>query len=607
MSKDHLLVRVILAVCTLVGPGVAQIQPEVTVEGGKLIGTTEFFEESEFLENKTIDVFKGIPFAQPPVGPLRFKPPVTKEPWDGTYNATYFRDSCVQGVVPGDSVPPLPSVDEDCLYLNIYAPRPAVEGGAAVMVWIHGGGFVFGSSVQYYIQPMVAFGDVIVVSINYRLNVFGFMTTGDEVVPGNAGLLDQVFALEWIKKNIAAFGGDSERITIFGESAGSASVSLLVLSQMSRGLFQQAIMQSGTAYSPWAFTDGKRDRLRRQAFDMGKRLGCSALDSAALVNCLRQQDAMAVLNASQEVWATNVSPPVVVDGTFLDDTPANLYATGRYNHAPILLGTTRDEGTLFVSINAFFGPGAQEEPPFLTKEDFDRALSAEVANYFYGNSEASNALLMDAIKQQYVDWSQADNQTANYLKSYVEYFGDSAFVSGTDQVARDHAQSGDDVFMYQMTRVNEFESTPPWMGATHGADLWYVFGMPFSPPFRPYMDQYRDDVALSVKFMEFWTTFAKTGNPSLGSQNSPSDPSLDFWPKFTIPELEFKELDLNLTNKRALKSRECHFWNTFVFQLRTMMADADDAGLEWKQSFYNWKYTDMAEWRAQFAKYKEEL
>ncbi|XP_022101725.1 cholinesterase 1-like [Acanthaster planci] len=604
MTKGLILVRVILALCTVVGPSAAQIQPEVTVEGGKLIGTTEFFEESEFLENKTIDVFKGIPFAQPPVGPLRFKPPVTKEPWDGTYNATYFRDSCVQAGVLSDL---LPNVSEDCLYLNIYAPRPAVEGGAAVMVWIHGGGFVVGSSAQYYVQPMVAFGDVIVVSINYRLNVFGFMTTGDEVVPGNAGLLDQVFALDWIKRNIAAFGGDSERITIFGESAGSASVSFLVLSQMSRGLFQQAIMQSGTAFSPWAYTGGKRDRLRRQAFDMGKRLGCSAPDSPTLVECLRQQDAVDVFNASQQVGTANPVPPVVVDGTFLDDTPANLYATGRYNHAPILLGTTRDEATVFVSSNPAFGPGAQEEPPYLTKEDFDRALSAEVANYFYGNSEASNALLMDAIKQQYVDWSQADNQTANYLKSYVEYLTDSAFVSGTDQVARYHAQSGDDVFMYQMTRVNDFMWIPSWMGATHTADLWYVFGTPFSPPFRPYMDKYRDDVALSVKFMEFWTTFAKTGNPSLDSQSSPSDPDMGFWPKFTIPQLNYKELDLNLTNKRALKSQECHFWNIFSVQIRTMLADQDTVELEWKDAFYRWKYTDMEDWKMQFTKYKEEL
>ncbi|XP_022101672.1 cholinesterase-like [Acanthaster planci] len=540
MSNDYLLARVILALCTLVGLSVAQIQPEVTVEGGKLVGVTEFFEESEFLENKTIDVFRGIPYAQPPVGPLRFKPPVTKEPWDGTYNATYFRDPCVQTLEQGNILPGLPSASEDCLFLNIFTPRPAIKGGAAVMVWIHGGGFVQGSSDQYYAQPLVAFGDVIVVTINYRLNIFGFMTTGDEVVPGNAGLLDQVFALQWIKKNIAAFGGDSERVTIFGESAGSASVGALILSKMSQGLFQNAIMQSGTIFSPWAFTDGKRDRLRQEAYDMGKRLGCSAPDSAALVECLRQQDAMAVFNASQQAWIATTVPPVVVDGTFLDDTPANLYATGRYNHASILLGTNSEEGSLFVRNNPLFGSGAQEETPFLTKEDFDRGVSAEVANFYHGNSEATNTLLLDAIKQQYVDWSHADNQTANYLQSYVKYLTDGAFVSGTDRVARYHAQSGDDVFLYQLTRVNDFAC-------------------------------------------------------------------LGFWPKFTVPELEYKDLDLDLVTKRALRSRECHLWNTFVAQLITMMADADMAELEWKQSFHNWKYTDMAEWRAQFAKYMEEL
>ncbi|XP_022101724.1 cholinesterase 1-like [Acanthaster planci] len=606
MSKNYFLVRVILALCPLAGLSVAQIRPEVTVEAGKLIGTTEFFEESEFLENKTIDVFKGIPFAQPPVGPLRFKPPVAKEPWDGTYNATYFRDSCIQAEYPG--VPPMPNTSEDCLHLNIFAPKPAIEGGVAVMVYIHGGGFFLGSSVGFNGLPLAASGDVIVVSINYRLNVFGFLTTGDEVVPGNAGLMDQVFALEWIKTNIAAFGGDSERITILGVSAGSASVSLLVLSQMSRGLFQHAIMQSGTAFSPWACTDGKRDRLRQQAFDMGEKLGCSAPDSAALVDCLRQQDVMDVLNVSVQAWLTVAVPPVVVDGTFLDDTPANLYATGRYNHVPILLGFTSAEGSSFVLNNPFLGPGANENPPYLTKEDFDRALSAEVANSFYGDSEASNALLMDAIKQQYVDWSQADNQTANYLKSYVEYLGDFAFVSGTDRVARYHAQSGDDVFLYQMTRVNDYKYyETSWMGATHASDMWYVFGMPFESAFRPFLDQYREDVALCVQIMRFWTTFAKTGNPSFDAQNSPSDPDMGYWPKFTIPELEYKELDLNLTNKRALKSQIFHFWNIFTVQLRTMLADQDTVELEWKDAFYRWKYTDMEDWKTQFTKYKEEL
>ncbi|XP_038069714.1 cholinesterase 1-like [Patiria miniata] len=596
-------VQVYLLLGLFVALSVVQSQPIVTVEQGTLMGTTETFEESEFIGvNKTIDVFKGVPFAEPPTGPLRFKAPSAKQPWDGTYNATYFRDACVQRELPSQ---PLPSMSEDCLHLNIYAPRPAIQGGAAVMVSIHGGAFAFGSAIEsvYPGQPLVAFGDVIVVTINYRLDVFGFLTTGDEAAPGNMGLLDQVLALEWIKENIAAFGGDSERITIFGVSAGGASVSLLVLSEQAQGLFQNAVMQSGTAFSRWAYADGNSERLRQQAFDRGTKLGCNAQDSVALVDCMRDKDAMAVLTAIELEFFTSTIPPVVVDGTFLEDTPSNLYSTGRYNHAPILLGTTRDEATFFTFNNPLFNPLYKPEPPVLNKETFDQALSVELANLYVG-TEASNDLLADAIKQEYVDWSQADNADADYLQSYLDYFTDCLFVSGTDRVARYHAQTGDNVFMYQMTRANEASFLPPWLGAMHGGDAWYMYGCPFSRECQPSPSQSSDDMALSVKFMEFWTTFAKTGNPSF---DSTSESDMGFWPRFTIPELEYKELDLNLTTKRALKSRECHFWNNYVVHLRAITADIETAQLDWKQALYNWKYTDMANWRDEFDKYKQEL
>ncbi|XP_038069155.1 cholinesterase 1-like [Patiria miniata] len=603
MGSKCFPVQVYLLLGLFVTLSIVQSQPIVTVEQGTLMGTTETFEESEFIGvNKTIDVFKGVPFAEPPTGPLRFKPPSAKQPWDGTYNATYFRDACVQREFP---LQPLPSMSEDCLHLNIYAPRPAIQEGAAVMVWIHGGGFAAGSAItsNHLGQPLVAVGDVIVVTINYRVEVFGFLTTGDEAAPGNIGLLDQVFALKWIKENIAAFGGDSERITIFGESAGGASVSLLLLSELAQGLFKNAILQSGTAFSRWAYADGNSERLRQQAFDRGTKLGCNTQDSVALVDCLRDKDAMAVLTAIEPTGFTSIVPPVVVDGTFLVDTPSNLYSTGRYNHAPLLLGTTRDEATLFALYNPLFIPFmTPPEPPVLNKEIFDQALSAEIAHY-YGGTEASNDLLVDAIKQEYVDWSQADNADADYLQSYLDYFTDEFFVSGTDRVARYHAQSGDNVFMYQMTRVSD-SVLPPWLGATHGSDPWYVFGCPFSWECQPSPAQSLDDMALSVKFMEFWTTFAKTGNPSL---ESTSESDMGFWPRFTIPELEYKELDLNLTTKRALKSRECHFWNNYVVHLRAITADMETAQLDWKQALYNWKYTDMANWRDEFDKYKQEL
>ncbi|XP_022105612.1 cholinesterase 1-like [Acanthaster planci] len=600
MSSLQLGIRALVALCTFVALSGAQDHPTVTVQQGVLVGTTETFQESRFINvNKDVDVFKGIPFAEPPVGPLRFRHPVAKEPWDGTYNATYFRDACIQDPAQLFGA----SSSEDCLHLNIYAPKPAVPGGAAVMVWIHGGGFTAGSAVlaTYSGLPLVSVGDVIVVTINYRLNVFGFLTTGGEALPGNLGLLDQVKALEWIKENIGAFGGDSNRITIFGESAGAASVSYHLLSSHSNGLFNRAVLQSGTAFAPWAFTDN-RDMPRQQISDLGEKLGCSTAEGEALVQCLRDKDALALFGGIDLLTFRSF---VVVDGTFLVDTPANLYATGRYNHADVLLGTMKDEGTLpllyLPNIESYL---TSEVAPTFRRQDFDDIVSFELSSFLGGNNEQ----LHNAIRMKYTDWSRADYDDYDYFRSYVEYATDYNFACGTDQVARFHFQGGDNVFLYQMTHVPSvsifsffFGDSIQWLGSGHGEDIPFVFGSSLSPELGPLFTALTDEERmLSVEFMRFWTTFAKTGNPSSGI----SPFARDFWPRFTVPELEYKVLSLNLTTSRALKSDQCYFWNTYVPQLRTMLADLDVAEREWRQAFSTWKYTDLADWRKGFTEYK---
>ncbi|XP_071788164.1 cholinesterase-like [Asterias amurensis] len=571
-------------------------QPQVTVEQGALFGTTVTFQEDEFINiTKNIDVFKGIPFAEPPVGSLRFRAPVEKSSWGSeVYNATYFRYACIQGSGGQNSI----YTNEDCLYLNIYAPSSRRIEGVPVMVWIHGGLFSFGSGSQpgYDGMPLVAVGDVIVVTLNYRLDILGFLNTDDEASSGNAGLKDQQMAMKWIKNNIAAFGGDSNSITIFGESAGSASVSFHILSKMSEGLFNQAIMQSGTAFAFWAFYD-KEDEMKSQAFQVGAKLGCSASESAALVDCLREQDALALVAASTEIQFRTCA---VVDGEFLSDTPANLYSTGQYNHAKILLGTNADEGTLSVLVGPYYEQYfTSEVAPFISRDVFELGLSQHL-NYAFGPEH--DPILADTFRMQYIDWSQADNETADYFNALVELNGDSAFVCPTDRVARIHAQEGGTVFLYQMTQVptvsiyNVGGVQPGWLGATHTEDIPFVFGRVFDPelfylsPFVPDPEK-----ALSVKFMEYWTNFAKTGNPVSAN---------DMWPEFTIPELRYKELNVNMATGRALKSNQCHFSNTYLMQLQTMLANIEATEREWKESFYTWKYTDMADWREQFNQYK---
>ncbi|XP_022105576.1 cholinesterase-like [Acanthaster planci] len=405
--------------------------------------------------------------------------------------------------------------------------------------------------------------------------------------------MDQVLALEWIKENIGAFGGDSNRITIFGESSGSVSVSFHILSERTKGLFQRAVMQSATMFTPWAYSDDK-DMLRKQAFDIGEKVGCSTSESQALVDCMKEKDASALYVASAEIY---LHCPAVVDGTFLVDTPANLYATDRYNHADLLLGTTKDEGTIGLTYSPLFWDyWYSKEPPTVSREAFDEILAGA---YFPGGN---NQQLQDAIRMKYIDWSQADNDDYDYFRSHVEYVTDSDFACPTDLVARFHFQGGDNVFLYQMTHVptlslyNLDGEGPGWLGSAHADDILFVFGYPFSYP--NFTDEER---SFSVEVMNFWTKFAKTGMPGTVTSGSTQR---DFWPRFTVPELAYKELSLNLTTSRALKSDQCYFWNTYVPQLQTMLAEMDVAEREWKEAFSTWKYTDMADWRKEFTEYK---
>ncbi|XP_033625000.1 cholinesterase 2-like [Asterias rubens] len=483
------------------------------------------------------------------------------------------------------------------------------SGGVPVMVWIHGGGYTAGSATlpDYNGFALAAVGDVIVVSINYRLGIFGFLTTDDETLPGNVGLIDQVVALKWIKQNIAAFGGDSERITIFGESAGSASVSFHILSKMSEGLFNQAIMQSGTALAPWSYYDNKKE-MRDQAFEMGEATGCTTSDSATLVECLRQQDANELLAKSIE--RVRISP--VLDGVFLEDLPLNLYNSGRFNHATILLGTNADEGSLILLLDPELeGYYASEAAPVITRQQFKDGLSDQLTLQF----GSTNRQVETAISTWYIDWSQAENMTADYYKAVVDVGTDLYFACNTDSVARYHAIGGDDVFLYQFTHIpsvsiydieidGEFYG-PGWTGATHAEEIPLVLGTPFIPETARLRAEFRDsEKALSVKFMEFWSNFARSGNPGLETAGSQPATGADYWPMFTIPELRYKELDMNFGTGRALKSNECNFWNSFLPQLGTMIASIDEVEREWRDSYSAWKYTDMADWREQFSQYK---
>ena len=300
-----------------------------------------------------VRTFKGIPYAAPPVGPLRWKAPQPVIPWSGVLRTVDYPKRAMQGRIFSDMVFKDEGPSEDCLYLNLWMPENH-QGKLPVMVWIHGGGFVAGSSSE----PRQDGGNlskkgVIVVSFNYRMGVFGFFAhpeltkESEHNASGNYGLLDQVAALEWVKKNIAVFGGDSDNITIFGESAGSLSVSALMASPLTKGLFNRAIGESGAFFG---LTRSMKSRA--EAEKTGIEFAQSAFAMTSL-EALRAMPAQKILDAALKAPQGSFSQDI--DGYFLPADCRSIYAAGKQSHVPLLAGWNKDEG----SYQSFF---AGDEP-----------------------------------------------------------------------------------------------------------------------------------------------------------------------------------------------------------------------------------------------------
>ena len=291
-----------------------------------------------------VRAYKGIPFAAPPVGDLRWRPPAPVVPWTGVRDTSAFGANAMQGVVFNDIDPLTPGVSEDCLYLNVWTPASPPDDRLPVFFWIHGGGFVVGHGAEpRYDGGKLAARGMVVVTANHRLGALGFMAHPDltaespEGASGNYGLLDQLAALAWVKRNIAAFGGDPDCITIAGESAGSISVCALMASPLAAGLFQRAIGQSGALMPPPVTS---RDLTRATAEGLG--VAFAAKLGAKSLAAMRDVPAERIVDAQKESrwWP-------IVDGHFLAEPPAAIFAAGRQNDVTLLAGWNRDEGFNF--------------------------------------------------------------------------------------------------------------------------------------------------------------------------------------------------------------------------------------------------------------------
>ncbi|KAM5262853.1 pyrethroid hydrolase Ces2e-like [Ctenodactylus gundi] len=537
MRLDRLLTRLSTVSCGLLLLLICGRQepasPIRSTHTGQVRGSLIHVTESDV----GVYTFLGIPFAKPPVGPLRFAPPEAPEPWSGVRDGTSQPNICLQNVdsmnEDGKSLfnvtLPVMSMSEDCLYLNIYTPAHANEGSnLPVMVWIHGGALVIGSASMHDGSLLAAIEDVVIVIIQYRLGVLGFFSTGDQHATGNWGYLDQVAALRWVQQNVAHFGGNPDRVTIFGESAGGTSVSSHVLSPMSKGLFHGAIMESGVALLPDLISSSS-EAVSTMVANLSS---CETVNSEALVRCLRSK-------TEEEILAINKAFKViagVVDGAFLPRHPQELLASAEFQPVPSIIGVNNDEyGWILPTL--FSNTANQKE----MNRETTRALLQDTAAQMKLPAEFG-----DLMMEEYM----GDNEDPQTLRAqFHEMKGDITFVIPALQVAHSQRSRGP-VYFYEFQHPPNFlkNSRPPYVKADHSDEIHFVLGTYF---WGNKVDFTEDEKLLNRRMMKYWANFARNGNPN--------GEGLPHWPALDHEEL-YLQLDIQPAVGRALKASRLKFW-----------------------------------------------
>jgi para-nitrobenzyl esterase len=504
----------IAAILPVIQLASAAIKEPVHVEQGDLTGIAG--------SDADVRVFKGIPFAAPPVGDLRWRGPKAPASWTGVHAADKFGAQCMQGG-RGAATP-----SEDCLYLNIYTAAKSAGDHRPVMVWIHGGALTSGAG-SIYDGEVLAKKGVVLVTVNYRLGIFGFFAhpeltkESDRNSSGNYGLLDQIAALEWVQKNIAAFGGDPKRVTIFGESAGSWSVNYLTATPLAHGLFQRAIGESGAEFAPAR----KLADLEQNGVAVAKALNANSVAD------LRAK-------AAADLQRTQFRTGANVDGWLLPSDVYTIYQNGKQNDVPMLIGSNSDEGTMF------------------TQPNVNAASFTKQAETRFGK-EAPDFLKLYPFNSDAEAWSAA-----------AASMRDQTFSWEMRTWARMQSKTGKSkVFMYYFSRV----PPPPQRvkGAYHGSEIAYAFGNLIVAPFATSPEgtpKWEDvDRKLADTMSSYWVDFATSGDPN--GKNLPK------WPVFKVAK---SEVVMSLGNTVEVKpvpnKAALDFLDTFFDQQRQLPTSA---------------------------------
>lgn len=594
------------------------------------------------IESKSVYAFLGIPYAEPPEGEKRFRKPIPKKSWPRStiYNATVLPNSCYQMIIEwfnntGERMwIPFTPLSEDCLYLNIWTPINAKQQQKplAVMIWIYGGGFTSGSSTLeiYDGSILAATQNVIVASMEYRMETLGFLYLGTPDAPGNQGLHDQSLAIEWIYKNIKNFGGDPNRISLFGESAGAVSVGLHLLSPRSRPYFNNAILESAGPSAKWAVVSANIAKYRSERFlteftrQISKRFETGPEDpeySYIPRECQKrmitmQEKFLCVKNypiISQNHFRTSwgiesyKGGPVgynfvpAVDADFIPYDPEIMLKNGDFKKCPLLLGVNRDEGSYFIVYLAQ-GNMSIETWPYVDQKTFRHAIE-QYFPYIPAYPTERPPMILESILQTYTRWHDHNNTIQNAIQLNLAV-GDYHFTCPTVYLANSYARENLPLYFYNFAIRSTVSPWHEWMGVLHADEIMFVFGEPLNT--TDDLNYTHEEIQISQKMMAYWTNFAKYSNPNQRHDSQWANE----WRQYKLPGREHIILNHNLTKNlypdhgSAIRAEYCSFWLEYIPKLATMTANISEEETRWKQEFRQYQERTQ-QWDYYYAKYLE--
>ncbi|XP_043246706.1 neuroligin-4, Y-linked-like isoform X1 [Amphibalanus amphitrite] len=594
MVRVAVVPRVTPLVLALVSGAVASRL--VTTQYGQLQGFLRSFQRYQVSGAPAllpVNVFLGVPYARPPLGSNRFSPTRTLAPWKGTgvRSATQLAPVCPQKLPAEDREEALRNMpreafertqrlraqlknqSEDCLYLNVYAPAHRGADLYPVMVYIHGDSYLWSSGNLYDGGVLASFGEVVVITINYRLGLFGFLnpSVGPTQQVTNNGLLDQIAALHWIQQNVEAFGGDPDKVTLFGHGSGAACISFLLNSPAAvTDLFHRAIVMSGSSLSSLAVVQDPA----QYALRLGVQVGCvesedSTTNSELLVDCLREQSVERLLEA--DVGGYQFLPTF---GPSVDRVVVP---------ATVRRGARRNQGKVY---SLMFGVAERDASNMLADDDLREGMTLDrrdrVLRSFVRNTHCySNVEIFYSIINAYTEWGRARRGDKERRDETLAALTDAVFVAPVTADADLHApleaspKDADPTFFYVFNREKKGAPSDESVGGEHGAEIPFVFGWPLVQETTGAPQFTADDIALSQTVMTFWTSFAKTGDPNEPPGPPPgrsADPGggryrTTAWQRYDRTFRQYMEIGDNPRMRSHYRARQVAFWNELVPQL----------------------------------------